>query len=102
RLQHMAEPSTVLLSKETHELVESLVESQPLGLHAIRGLSQPVAVYRILRARQGASRNAARFRRGGTRLIGRSSLLDGLRHEWADVQSTGRGRAVVVVGDAGL
>jgi class 3 adenylate cyclase/tetratricopeptide (TPR) repeat protein len=102
RLQHMAEPSTVLLSKETHELVESQVESQPLGLQQIRGLSQPVAVYRILRAREGASRNAARFRRGGTRLIGRSSLLDALCHDWADVQSKQRGRALVVVGEAGM
>lgn len=102
RLQNMAEPRTVLLSKETHELVESLVESQPLGLRTIRGLSQPVAVYRILRTRQGGNRNAARFRRGGTRLVGRSALLDALRHEWADVQSTSRARALLVVGDAGL
>jgi class 3 adenylate cyclase/tetratricopeptide (TPR) repeat protein len=102
RLQTMAEPSTVLLSKETHELVESLVESQALGLRTIRGLSQPVAVYQILRARQGGSRSAARFRRGGTRLIGRAVLLDALRHEWADVQSKQRGAVILVVGDAGL
>lgn len=102
RLEQLAEPDTIVLSKATLELVEGLFETQSLGFRPVKGLSKPIAVHRVLRARQGSGRSSARFRRGGTRMIGRSSNLDQIRDEWAGVLSSERLRAVFVVGEAGL
>ena len=46
RMEAAAEPGTVLVSQHTHRLVESQFDWQPLGEILIKGVSQPVAVYR--------------------------------------------------------
>jgi class 3 adenylate cyclase/tetratricopeptide (TPR) repeat protein len=102
RLQMIAEPGAVVVSRDTHELVENWVESQFLGLQSIRGIGQPVGAYRILGSRQGANRSGGRFRRGGTRLVGRVAALDTIRSEWADTLETYCARTVVLEADAGL
>ena len=102
RLQVIAEPGAVIVSRETHELVENLVESEFLGLQSIRGIGQPVGAYKILGSRQSSSRSGGRFRRGGTRLVGRSAALDEIRSEWANTLETSRAHTAVLEADAGL
>jgi predicted ATPase/class 3 adenylate cyclase len=46
RMEAAAEPGTVLVSEHTYRLVESYFEWQPLGEITIKGISQPIAVYR--------------------------------------------------------
>ncbi len=102
RLEQLAQPNTIVVTQDTLELVESLFETQALGFQSIKGISKPVALHRIVRAQQGSRRTGARFRRGGTRMIGRSSTLDQIRDEWGHVLGSERSRAVLIVGDAGL
>ncbi len=48
RLEAAAEPGTILVSQATYRLVETRFKWNPLGDMTMRGLSQPIAVYRPL------------------------------------------------------
>src|SRR5215831_15861325 len=49
RLQGLAEPDTVVISEATAQLVHGLFEYQDRGPQALKGVSTPVPVYRVLR-----------------------------------------------------
>jgi class 3 adenylate cyclase/tetratricopeptide (TPR) repeat protein len=102
RLQEMAEPNAVVASKDTFELVEGLFESRSLGIRTVKGFSQPVAVHQITRLKQNTRTSGVRFRRGGTRMIGRAAALDAIRHEWASVLGESGSCVLFVTGEAGL
>jgi class 3 adenylate cyclase len=46
RMEAAAEPGTVLVSEHTYRLVEAQFDWQPLGEISVKGVSQPIAVYR--------------------------------------------------------
>src|SRR3989441_13007139 len=48
RLQGLAEPDTVVVSSATYRLVEGLFECQDLGPQTLKGISLPMAVYRVI------------------------------------------------------
>src|SRR5690349_4132532 len=48
RLETSAEPGTVLVSERTYRLVDSLFSWEPLDRISVKGISQPMAVYRPL------------------------------------------------------
>lgn len=48
RLREMASPGTVLASDATKTLVEDDVETLSLGEHALRGIAEPIGVFRML------------------------------------------------------
>ena len=54
RMETAAEPGTVLVSEHTHRLVTSQFEWQPLGEIFVKGVSQPIAVFRPLQAVEDA------------------------------------------------
>ena len=47
RLEGLAEPGSVLISDSTHSLTEGLFICESLGPLLLRGISKPVAVYRV-------------------------------------------------------
>ena len=48
RMETAAEPGTVLVSEHTYRLIHSQFNWQPLGEISIKGMSQPISVYRPL------------------------------------------------------
>ncbi|MGD2146665.1 MAG: adenylate/guanylate cyclase domain-containing protein, partial [Anaerolineae bacterium] len=52
RLESGAEPGTVLVSKETHQTIAPLFETQALEPLEAKGWDQPVPVYRVLAAKE--------------------------------------------------
>lgn len=102
RLQADAPPGSVVVSRETLELVDGLFDTEALGPKEIRGLSRVVFVHRILRARPAADRGWMRSRRGATRLVGRDASLSELQRHWQEVVREGRCRIVRVVGEPGV
>ena len=56
RIQGMANADTVVISASTYRLVQGYFAFQELGEYALRGASEPVVMYRILRARSTQSR----------------------------------------------
>ena len=47
RMEQMAAPGSILLTAEGLRLAEGYVEVKPLGLMAIKGLSEPIDVYEV-------------------------------------------------------
>lgn len=99
RMEQTAEPGTVQIAQDTFELVNTRFEMEDLGPLMIKGKSQPVQAYRVLRPR--AFQQAGRMLREGTPLVGRDWELRALAGAMARAEQ-GRGGIVSVIGDAGI
>jgi predicted ATPase/class 3 adenylate cyclase len=102
RLKEEAPVNSVVVTKETLELIEGLFESESLGDKRIRGLSRTVALHKIVGARQATSRTVERMRRGATRMVGRERESEALLSHWRNATREQRCTMVQVVGEAGV
>lgn len=102
RLQAEAPTGGIVISQETAELVEGLVECTPLGPRAIKGLSRKVDVYQVVRALPSTKRTASRLRRGAVRMVGREAPIERILSRWKAAKDESRRQTVAVVADAGL
>jgi hypothetical protein len=101
RLQGLATPDTVAVSAATFRLVQGYFTAQDLGTHALKGVTAPVQVYRILEASAAQSRLDVAGATGFTPLVGRESEVALLLERWAHSQD-GRGQVVLLRGEAGI
>src|SRR5207248_11482001 len=56
RLQTLAAANTVIISESTKRLVSAAFDFQDLGFQELKGVSEPLHVYRVLSAKNAASR----------------------------------------------
>ena len=100
RMEQAAQPGTVLITADTHRIVAPLYEFEDLGEIEVRGKSEPVGAYRVLRPRSepGSERGIEGL---DSPMVGRDKELERLLGLVADLRQ-GRGQIVSVVGDAGL
>jgi class 3 adenylate cyclase/tetratricopeptide (TPR) repeat protein len=101
RLEQHAEPGTILISTHTARLAEGYVDVEPLPAVSVKGLRQPLPVYRLTRARPVRSRLQISAARGFTPFVGRGGELARLRQALEAAES-GRGQAVAIVGEPGV
>ncbi len=101
RVQGEAEPNTVVMSAATSRLVQGMFECQDLGLHTLKGISTPLALYHMVGESGAQSRFEAAVRTGLTPLVGRAEELGLLRRHWERVK-TGEGQVVLLSGEAGI
>jgi class 3 adenylate cyclase/tetratricopeptide (TPR) repeat protein len=101
RLQGLAQPDTVVISDRTAHLVEGYFTCQSLGAQELKGLAQPLQVYRVLHASAAQTRLEVAATRGLTPLVGRASEVALLQERWAQVRE-GMGHVVVLSGEAGI
>src|SRR6202007_3278724 len=72
RVQALAEPSEVLMTAQVQRLVAGLFVVEERGCHQLKGVPEPVALFRLIRASGGGRRSGVRQltpfvgRRGGT------------------------------------
>jgi class 3 adenylate cyclase/predicted ATPase len=101
RIQGLAEPNTVAMSATTYQLVQGYFECQELGEHTLRGVAEPVAVYRVLQESGARGRLDVAVTRGLTPLVGRESEVTLLLERWEQAR-VGHGHVVLLTGDGGL
>jgi class 3 adenylate cyclase/predicted ATPase len=101
RLQTLAAPNTVLISESTRRLVSAAFDFQDLGLQELKGVTEPLHVYRVLSAKNTASRFDAAHAGSLTPLIGRSSELSLLLDRWQKVKE-GDGQVIFLSGVPGV
>lgn len=100
RVQQNAEPGAILVTADTHRLIAPLFEFEALGDLDVKGKSDPVRIYRVLRP--GAARGQLRGIQGlEAPLIERDREMDLLRGA-IEALRAGRGQVVSVIGEAGL
>jgi TOMM system kinase/cyclase fusion protein len=101
RLQGLAAPNTVVISAATVQLLGGFFTCQSLGTPALKGLAQPLEVYRVLYESTARSRLEAAGSTGLTPLVGREQEVGLLRERWAQVKD-GMGQVILLSGEAGI
>src|SRR5712691_8351847 len=82
RIQGLAEPNTIAVSEATLRLVQGYFDCEALGAHALRGVAEPLQVYRVLRESGAQGRLDIAQPRGLTPLVGRESEVTLLLERW--------------------
>jgi len=100
RMETAAEPGTILITEATHKLIAPLFETESLGRIEVKGKAEPVAVYRVLAAKDvaGKVRGIAGLE---SPLVGREAELAALGGVVERLQA-GVGGIVTLVGEAGI
>jgi class 3 adenylate cyclase/tetratricopeptide (TPR) repeat protein len=101
RLQGLAAPDTVVISAATAHLIHGYFVCQPLGAPALKGLSQPLQIYRVLHESGAQTRLDIITPHDLTPLVGRDEEVDLLRRRW-DQATAGMGQVVLLSGEAGI
>jgi class 3 adenylate cyclase/tetratricopeptide (TPR) repeat protein len=101
RLQGIAAPNTLVLSAATYQLLGGFFACESLGTHRLKGVAQPLGVYRVLDENTARSRLEAVGTTGLTPLVGREPEVALLQERWAQVKE-GLGQVVLLSGEAGI
>ena len=100
RMEQTAAPGTVQIAQETYKAVRHLFEFESLGGIEVKGKSEPVPAYRVLR-RSAAGGQARGIEGLHAEMVGRDAEMTALREVMTDLRQ-GVGRIVCVLGEAGL
>jgi len=101
RMQTMAQPGTVLVSRDVHKMTRDFFKFKSLGKLAVKGKEEPVEAYQLLEATRVATRIEAAIVRGLTRFVGRDKEMATLKEAF-DKAKSGSGQIVGLVGEAGV
>jgi class 3 adenylate cyclase/tetratricopeptide (TPR) repeat protein len=102
RVQSLAEPGTVLITKETHRLVSGLFVVEDRGAQAVKGIERPLQLYRVIQPSGLRGRlEAIAATRGVTGFVGRGEELRMLMECWESARD-GAGQVVLITGEAGI
>jgi class 3 adenylate cyclase/predicted ATPase/energy-coupling factor transporter ATP-binding protein EcfA2 len=101
RIQGLAAPNTVVLSATTAHLVQSTFALDDLGTHQLKGVAEPMAVFRVRGLSTVLDGDEATVPDRVPFLVGRDEEVGLLRRRW--VQSTAsQGQVVLLSGEAGI
>ena len=100
RLQTLAGPQTILIDQHTYDATAGAFEFDDVGLHPLKGFSEPVHVWRVERSRVLESRFAKRTRL--FKLVGRRPHLHSIVTLWDKMAAERHGRVVFLSGEPGI
>ena len=98
RVQAQAEPGTVLVTARVQRQVAGLFVAEERGTHALKGVPEPIALFKLVRASGGGRRSG---QRNLTPLVGRDDEMAMLLRRWERVRQ-GDGQLIMIVGEPGL
>jgi len=101
RMEQLAKPGSILLTRATLDLVEGYVSVKPLGPVSVKGIAHEVDVYEVTGAGPARSRLQAAARRGLTRFVGRDIELEQLQRARRLARAR-HGQVVAIVGEPGV
>jgi class 3 adenylate cyclase/predicted ATPase len=98
RVQALAEPGAVLVTARVQRQVAGMFVAEERGTHTLKGVPEPTALFRLIRASGGGRRSGARQL---TPLVGRDDEMAMLLRRWERARQ-GDGQLVMIVGEPGL
>jgi len=101
RLQTLAEPGTVLICPQTRRLTGGHFDYRNLGSRALKGWTEPVAIWQALGPSGVASRFEAMHQTKLPPLFGREEEIELLLRRWR-LAAQGEGRVVLLTGEPGI
>ena len=101
RLQALAGPDAILISAATRDLVGDIFACEGLGAHALKGIAEPVQVWRVAGLRE---EEEAEFETttADFPLVGRDEEIGLLRRAWQQTKEESHGQVVFVSGEPGI
>jgi class 3 adenylate cyclase/tetratricopeptide (TPR) repeat protein len=101
RLQTRAEPDHIVISDSTRHLVRHAFVTEEIGLEPLKGIPEPVRVWRVHGRAESRPRVDRFVPADLTPLVGRDAEIANLLERWRRVRQ-GLGQALLVVGEAGV
>lgn len=101
RVQAAAEPHSLYISGATQRLVQGLFDTQDLGQHQLKGIAEPMSLYRVAATVLAAPRFDDVLRHDLKPLQGRTAELDDMARCW-QLARAGRGGLLLLTGEAGI
>jgi class 3 adenylate cyclase len=98
RAQALAEAGSVVVTSRVQRQVAGLFVAEERGSHELKGVPEPITLYRIVRASGGGRRAGQRHL---TPLVGREEEIGMLLRRWERARQ-GDGQLVLIVGEPGL
>ena len=98
RVQALADPGAVLVTARVQRQVAGLFVAEERGMHTLKGVPEPTALFRFVRASGGGRRSG---QRNLTPLVGRDDETAMLMRRWERARQ-GDGQLVLIVGEPGL
>src|SRR5215472_2007246 len=98
RVQALAEPGAILVTAHVQRQVVGLFVVEERGSHELKGVPEPVQLFRLVRASGGGRRSRQRHL---TPLIGRDEEIAILMRRWERARQ-GDGQLVLIVGEPGI
>jgi class 3 adenylate cyclase/tetratricopeptide (TPR) repeat protein len=100
RIQEFARPGTLVIAQSTQRLIAAQFECRPLGTPPLKGISETIPLWQVVRELTDAEQFKVRRERL-LECVGRERELKLLLDRW-QLTSDGSGQAVVVSGEAGI
>ena len=101
RLQGLAGPDEIVIAPTTHTLAGGTFDYDDIGEHDLKGIVEPLHVWRVVSTSTVEDRFEARTTSGLTPLVGRESEIGMLLERWAEAKD-GEGQVVLLSGEAGI
>jgi class 3 adenylate cyclase/predicted ATPase len=98
RVQALAEPGAVLITARVQRQVAGLFVAEERGTHTLKGVPEPTALFRLIRASGGGRRSGVRQL---TPFVGREEEMAMLTRRWERARQ-GEGQLVLIVGEPGI
>jgi class 3 adenylate cyclase len=96
RIQGLTAPNTIMLSASTYRLIQGYFDCETFSAQTLRGVAEPIHVYRVLQESGARGRLDVAVPRGLTPLVGREQEVGLLRERWEQVKA-GHGHVVLLV-----
>lgn len=100
RLESLAQPNSVYMSRTMYQLVQGMVEASLVGEHSIKGKSEAQTAYRLHAMRPGVTRFDAAKGRGLSTFVGRERELEVLEQALNEARS--ELRAIMLIAEPGM
>jgi class 3 adenylate cyclase/tetratricopeptide (TPR) repeat protein len=101
RVQAAAEPGALLITEAAHRLIPGVFVVDECGAQILKGIPDPVLVYRVIRPSGMRGHVAAAAVRGLTPFVGREDELRLVMERWKRTVE-GEGQVVLVTGEPGI
>jgi class 3 adenylate cyclase len=98
RAQALAEPGSVVVTARVQRQVAGLFVAEERGSHELKGVPEPVTLFRLVRASGGGRRAGQRHL---TPLVGRDEEIGMLLRRWERARQ-GDGQLMMIIGEPGI
>jgi class 3 adenylate cyclase/tetratricopeptide (TPR) repeat protein len=98
RVQALAEPGTVVVTVNVQRQIVGLFVAEERGSEELKGITEPVRLFRLVRASGGGRRAGQRHL---TPLVGRDEEIAMLMRRWERARQ-GEGQLMLIVGEPGI